>query len=148
MNNLITTACASLVMTCVIADTAHAQRQLVGNLMCTAEVKEAGASVRAMECRMRGVEGPPARYTGSIRRLRDVPKPNEKLVFNWSVLSNSGKADRAALEGRYVQRPSEENSSKAINLVGGKEQSILLQPLDDFGGAISVLELELTATKV
>lgn len=148
MRHLFATASATLVMTCLVASAAQAQRHLVGNLMCTAAEKEAGENVRTLECRMRSVEGPPASYTGSISRLRDVAHTNEQLVFNWSVLSNSGQADSGALEGRYAQQPAQLQSLSPTNLVGGKDNNIVLQPLDDFGGAFAVLELELTATRV
>lgn len=148
MDRLSTTTCVSLLLTCLVANSAHAQRQLVGNLMCTAEKIEDGEVARDIDCRLRSLEGPPARYAGSIRRLSDVPKPNEQLVFNWSVLSNAGNAELSAIEGRYVQQPAADRSGSPTNLVGGKARSIVLQPLDDFGGAFAVLELELKATKV
>lgn len=128
------------------AHPAFAQRTLVGNLMCTAAPSEGGA--RKIECRLRSTEGQSAKYQGTIQRLGEVPRVNEQLVFNWSVLGSSSAIDVGSLEGRYVQTPSKQGSAFPANLIGGKDNAIVMQPLDDFGGAFAVLELELSATRV
>lgn len=139
-------ALASIFVTLTFTCPAYAQRTLIGNLMCTAAPSEAGE--RKIECRLHSSDGQSAKYQGTIQRLGKAPRANEQLVFNWSVIGSSSNIDVGSLEGRYLQTPGKEGSAFPANLVGGKDNAIILQPLDDFGGAFAVLELELSATRV
>ncbi len=140
------TALATTLLALTSACPANAQRTLIGNLMCTAAPSQAGE--RKIECRLHSSDGQSAKYQGTIQRLGKVPRANEQLVFNWSVLGSTSKIDVGSLEGRYLQTPGKAGSAFPANLVGGKDNAIVMQPLDDFGGAFAVLELELSATRV
>lgn len=147
MNYSLSLLVTALAILAASLNSAQAQRKLVGNLICTADLPSDKQAGRAIECKLQGVQGQPAKFKGGILRLTGPQHENEQLVFNWAILSDLTTFESAALEGRFVQTPNSKVPAIS-NLIGGRDNKIVLQPLDDYGGAFAVLELELSSTRV
>jgi hypothetical protein len=128
-----------------------AGQSLVGTLKCTAEAAQAGkteARAWKVTCTFDPVNGQEQHYTGAINNPGVAPREAGKAFLVWNVLAAKPEVQSAMLVGTY-----QESKAGANALVGGRNEAIVLQPVNapdpdrqgdiNVAPRVSVMELEL-----
>lgn len=126
---------------------------VAGRLTCSVEAKAVGQkdAPRDLSCRLQRISGPPATYTGKIRRYGRGQVAGGELVLTWSVIAPRRNVRPESLAGRYRgavrNRTIRRSARDGRGLVGGSGGMISLKPIatPGLGGtSIGIVELDLT----
>ena len=121
-----------------------AAQTLVGTLKCTAEVAQ-GAEAAARDWKLScafEASGSVQHYAGAIKEASPMPRVG-KALFVWNVVAAVPEVKSGMLVGTY-----KESKPGANTLIGGLEETILLQPAEsspegDAGPRVRLIQLEL-----
>lgn len=129
---------------------AKAAASLVGTLTCTAEPapaekKDLGGWKLSCAFEQAGTASV-QHYGGEITGLdQGTRTTGAKALLVWTVLAGAGPADSANLVGVY--KTTIDEKLPAQSLIGGRDQTIILQPLADaeqnVAPAVQLMQLEL-----
>jgi hypothetical protein len=121
---------AAVVATGLASLPASSAPTLVGTLACTAEPAPAQASEPGWQvaCAFeRAGTGSIQQYRGEIAGLDQAARLSGKVLLTWSVLAAASAHETSNLVGVYTL--ADDKGLPERSLVGGRDQSIVLQPL-------------------
>lgn len=133
----------------VSADRAAAAPTLVGTLTCTAEIAPTPArnsSGWKLSCAFEQAGTTAVQhYGGEITGMDQAERAAGKALLVWTVLAETAPAETANLVGVY--KTTQDAGLPAQSLIGGRDQTIVLQPIADgeqnVAPAVRLMQLEL-----
>jgi len=127
---------------------AAAAPSLVGTLTCTAEVAPSAAKTSGwkLSCAFEQAGTTSVQhYSGEITGLDQAERAAGKALLVWTVLAATAPAETANLVGVY--KTTQDAGLPAQSLIGGRDQTIVLQPIADgeqnIAPSVRLLQLEL-----